>query len=70
MLCPDMTAKHQQLLRDLKTTVENLLASQVANVWYVYGGLNRLHNAVEKIFRNGCKTTESVSLIFLFPQQL
>ncbi|KAJ8952104.1 hypothetical protein NQ314_007597 [Rhamnusium bicolor] len=40
--------KYQQLLRDLKSTVEGLLVTQVANVWSIYGGLNRLHNTMEK----------------------
>uniref|UniRef100_A0A1B6MUK7 RUN domain-containing protein n=1 Tax=Graphocephala atropunctata TaxID=36148 RepID=A0A1B6MUK7_9HEMI len=47
---------YQQLLHQLKTTVEGLLVSQVTNVWHVYGGLNRLHNVISKIFKNGCKT--------------
>lgn len=55
--------KYQQLLRDLKTTVEGLLVSQVANVWYIYGGLNRLHCYIEKIFKHGCKTQENVSFL-------
>jgi run domain Beclin-1 interacting cysteine-rich containing protein len=53
--------KYQQLLRDLKTTVEGLLVSQVANVWYIYGGLNRFHCSVEKIFKHGCKSPGIVS---------
>ncbi|RZC43316.1 run domain Beclin-1 interacting and cysteine-rich containing protein, partial [Asbolus verrucosus] len=48
--------KYQQLLRDLKNTVEGLLVSQVANVWSIYGGLNRLHCSVDKIFKHGCKS--------------
>ncbi|XP_054282371.1 run domain Beclin-1-interacting and cysteine-rich domain-containing protein-like isoform X2 [Macrosteles quadrilineatus] len=51
-----MDDQHQQLLQQLKTTVEGLLISQVSNVWHVYGGLNRLHNIMCKIFRHGCKT--------------
>lgn len=46
--------KCQQLLRELKGTVEGLLVSQVPNVWSVFGGLNRLHAAVEKIFKHAC----------------
>ncbi|XP_022913541.2 run domain Beclin-1-interacting and cysteine-rich domain-containing protein [Onthophagus taurus] len=49
--------KYQQLLRDLKTTIEGLLVSQVPNLWSIYGGLNRLHVDVEKIFKHGCKTS-------------
>ncbi|XP_023704978.1 run domain Beclin-1-interacting and cysteine-rich domain-containing protein isoform X3 [Cryptotermes secundus] len=47
--------EYQQLLHSLKGTVEGLLISQVSNVWNVYGGLNRLHNAMEKIFKHGCR---------------
>lgn len=55
--------KCQQLLRELKSTVEGLLVSQVANVWSIYGGLNRLHNFVDKIFKHGCvRATENVSI--------
>lgn len=61
------SSRHQQLLRDLKSTVEGLLVSQVANVWYIYGGLNRLHSDVDKIFRNGCKvSSDGVSCVCLF----
>ncbi|GJQ66947.1 hypothetical protein Trydic_g7961 [Trypoxylus dichotomus] len=49
--------KYQQLLRDLKSTVEGLLFSQVVNLWSIYGGLNRLYVDVEKIFKHGCKVT-------------
>ncbi|XP_057669448.1 run domain Beclin-1-interacting and cysteine-rich domain-containing protein isoform X1 [Diorhabda carinulata] len=52
------TLKYQQLLRDLKNTVEGLLMTQVANVWSVFGGLNRFHNIVDKIFKHGCKGSE------------
>lgn len=56
-------SRYQQLLRDLKSTVEGLLVSQVANVWTIYGGLNRLHSSVEKIFRHGSVTgSETVSI--------
>lgn len=44
-----------ELLLLLKGTVEGLLISQVANVWSIYGGLNRLHCAMEKIFKHGYK---------------
>lgn len=50
-------ANCQDLLRDLKTTVEGLLVGQLDNVWCVYGGLNRLHNDISRIFENGCKTS-------------
>ncbi|KAF5302143.1 hypothetical protein FQA39_LY10478 [Lamprigera yunnana] len=49
------SSKHKQLLLDLKCTTESLLVAQVANVWSIYGGLNRVHNCIEKIFKNGCK---------------
>ncbi|KAK3925173.1 Run domain Beclin-1-interacting and cysteine-rich domain-containing protein [Frankliniella fusca] len=42
-----------ELLLLLKRTVEGLLISQVANVWSIYGGLNRLHCAMEQIFKHG-----------------
>lgn len=51
--------EHQQLLRDLKGIVESLLISSVDNVWNVYGGLNRLHTAVENIFKHQCKILKS-----------
>lgn len=58
------STKCQQLLRELKSTVEGLLVSQVANVWSIYGGLNRLHNFVDKIFKHGyAKAPENVSSI-------
>lgn len=60
----DYTPKYQQLLRDLKNTVEGLLVTQVANVWSIYGGLNRLHNTVEKIFKHGCKGSQEVGQYF------
>jgi hypothetical protein len=47
--------EYQQLRQSLKATVEGLLISQVSNVWDIYGGLNRLHGAVEKIFKHGCR---------------
>lgn len=47
--------EYQQLLQSLKGTVEGLLISQVSNVWNIYGGLIRLHNAMEKIFKHGCR---------------
>ncbi|KAJ8946680.1 hypothetical protein NQ318_019995 [Aromia moschata] len=62
--------KYQQLLRDLKSTVESLLVTQVANVWSIYGGLNRLHNTVEKIFVHGCKSSQEESGFFTFIQGL
>uniref|UniRef100_A0A1B6CXH4 RUN domain-containing protein n=1 Tax=Clastoptera arizonana TaxID=38151 RepID=A0A1B6CXH4_9HEMI len=46
---------HQQLLLQLKTTVEGLLINQLSYVWHVYGGLNRLHCILEKIFKHGFK---------------
>nr|XP_023021367.1 run domain Beclin-1-interacting and cysteine-rich domain-containing protein-like [Leptinotarsa decemlineata] len=63
-------SKYQQLLRDLKSTVEGLLVTQVANVWSIYGGLNRLHNAVEKIFKHGCKGSGNERSYFNFIQGL
>lgn len=50
-----LSSDYQQLLRDLKSVIESLLLSQVANVWNVYGGLNRLHNVVENIFKHQFK---------------
>lgn len=49
-------AKEQwQLLQSLRSTAEGLLIDGVSNVWNVYGGLNRLHNAMERIFKHGCR---------------
>ncbi|KAL6424817.1 hypothetical protein ACFW04_010030 [Cataglyphis niger] len=43
-----------QLLQNLRSTAEGLLIG-VSNVWNIYGGLNRLHNAMERIFKHGCR---------------
>lgn len=60
-----LVSEYQQLLRDLKSVVEGLLISQVANVWNVYGGLNRLHSVVENIFKHQFKVyTSTVSTFF------
>nr|CAI5864812.1 unnamed protein product [Callosobruchus analis] len=53
------SSKYRQLLCDLKNTVEGLLVTQVANVWTIYGGLNRLHSIMVKIFKHGCKIPEN-----------
>ncbi|KAJ1519867.1 hypothetical protein ONE63_004109 [Megalurothrips usitatus] len=47
-----------ELLLLLKGTVEGLLISQVANVWSIYGGLNRLHCAMERIFKHGYQISD------------
>ncbi|XP_015522387.1 run domain Beclin-1-interacting and cysteine-rich domain-containing protein [Neodiprion lecontei] len=52
--------EHQQLLQYLRSTVEGLLVSQVSNVWNVYGGLNRLHKCMERIFRHGSRVFDSM----------
>lgn len=44
-----------QLLQNLRSTVEGLLIDGVSNVWDVYGGLNRLHNVMDQIFKHGCR---------------
>ncbi|XP_053982017.1 run domain Beclin-1-interacting and cysteine-rich domain-containing protein isoform X2 [Hylaeus anthracinus] len=55
-MCEDAHIKEQwQLLQCLRTTVECLLVDGVLNVWNVYGGLNRLHNIMERIFKHGCR---------------
>lgn len=51
--------EYQQLLQCLRSTVDGLLVSQVSNVWNVYGGLNRLHKSMEKIFRHGTRVFDS-----------
>lgn len=62
-----LTTEYPQLLRDLKGIVEGLLISQVANVWNVYGGLNRLHSVVENIFKHQFKIySQDVSTIKYF----
>ncbi|XP_072762958.1 run domain Beclin-1-interacting and cysteine-rich domain-containing protein [Anoplolepis gracilipes] len=49
-------AKEQrQLLQSLRSTVEGLFIDGVSNVWNIYGGLNRLYNAMERIFKHGCR---------------
>ncbi|XP_012262879.2 run domain Beclin-1-interacting and cysteine-rich domain-containing protein isoform X1 [Athalia rosae] len=53
------TREQQQLLQYLRSTVEGLLVSQVSNVWNVYGGLNRLHKCMERIFRHGTRVFDS-----------
>ena len=58
--------EYQHLLQNLKLIVEGLLIRQVSNVWSIYGGLNRLHNAMEKIFKHGCRVfTPQVIYLFL-----
>lgn len=47
--------EYQHLLQNLKLTVDGLLIRQVSNVWSIYGGLNRVHNAMEKILKHGCR---------------
>ncbi|CAK9799367.1 Run domain Beclin-1-interacting and cysteine-rich domain-containing protein [Anthophora quadrimaculata] len=55
-MCEDAHLKEQwQLLQSLRNTVEGLLVDGVLNVWNVYGGLNRLHNVMERIFKHGCR---------------
>lgn len=54
-----LTIDYQQLLRDLKGIVEGLLISQVANVWNVYGGLNRLHTVIDNIFKHQLKIADN-----------
>lgn len=55
-MCGDAHIKEQwQLLQNLRSTVEGLLVDGVLNVWDVYGGLNRLHNVMERIFKHGCR---------------
>lgn len=55
------------LLLLLKGTVEGLLISQVANVWSIYGGLNRLHCAMERIFKHDYQVfNQDVSFKFFF----
>lgn len=55
-MCEDARVKEQwQLLQSLRTTVEGLLIDGVLNVWNVYGGLNRLHHVMERIFKHGCR---------------
>lgn len=51
----------QKLLLSLKVTVEGLLVNQVRNVWNIYGGLNRLYLAVERIFKHNCRTIKEVN---------
>lgn len=63
----NFSGRHQQLLRDLKSTVESLLCGRVTNVWFIYGGLSRLHQAVEKIFKHSIKgVSEQVSLLQVY----
>lgn len=64
------SAVYQQYLQQLKSTVEGLLVTQVANVWSVYGGLNRLYLCLEKIFRHGCKSASQEGSFYNFIQGL
>ncbi|XP_076269262.1 run domain Beclin-1-interacting and cysteine-rich domain-containing protein rubicon isoform X2 [Rhynchophorus ferrugineus] len=64
------TAIYQQYLQNLKCTVESLLVTQVANVWSIYGGLNRLYLCLEKIFSHGCKNISQDGIYFNFIQGL
>ncbi|XP_067944045.1 run domain Beclin-1-interacting and cysteine-rich domain-containing protein-like isoform X1 [Watersipora subatra] len=43
------------LLIDVKTTVEGLLSMPTANVWSIYGGLKRLCACVENVLNHGLK---------------
>jgi len=55
-MCENIHDKEQwHLLQSLRSTVEGLLIDGVSNVWDVYGGLNRLHNVMEQIFKHGCR---------------
>ncbi|KAG7207686.1 hypothetical protein KM043_009305 [Ampulex compressa] len=55
-MCEKSHVKEQwDLLQTLRSTVEWLLVDGVPNVWNVYGGLNRLHNVMERIFKHGCR---------------
>ncbi|RLU20784.1 hypothetical protein DMN91_007398 [Ooceraea biroi] len=59
-MCENTHEKEQwQLLQGLRSTVEGLLIDGVCNVWNVYGGLNRLHNVMERIFKHGCRIFDS-----------
>ncbi|GLH04088.1 Uncharacterized protein GBIM_09869 [Gryllus bimaculatus] len=51
----DLSEEYRQILQSLKGTAEGLLINQVSNVWNIYGGLNRLHHVMEKIFKHGCR---------------
>ena len=42
-----------RLLIKIKSTVDGLLASQGSNVWSTYGGLARITDDLEQIFRHG-----------------
>nr|CAI5864811.1 unnamed protein product [Callosobruchus analis] len=64
------SSKYRQLLCDLKNTVEGLLVTQVANVWTIYGGLNRLHSIMVKIFKHGCKIPENEGGVYKFIEGL
>ncbi|XP_030757487.1 run domain Beclin-1-interacting and cysteine-rich domain-containing protein [Sitophilus oryzae] len=64
------TVVYQQYLQSLKSTVESLLVTQVANVWSIYGGLNRLYLCLEKIFKHGCKGISQEGVFFNFIQGL
>lgn len=55
--------QYRSILHLLKSTTEGLLINQVSNVWNIYGGLNRLHHIMEKIFKHGCRVfTQEVIL--------
>lgn len=61
----------RELLQILRSTAEGLLIDEVSNVWNVYGGLNRLHNAMERIFKHGCRIFDpNVSLRLLLSKLL
>lgn len=60
------------LLNKVKSTVDVLLASRNTNVWSTYGGLSRILDDLEGIFRHGLKHC-NVSLkrkLILFPLHL
>lgn len=45
--------EHFGLLWKLKATIESLLAANTSNVWSMYGGLNRLANQLDVVFKHG-----------------
>lgn len=44
------------LLSGIKSTADVLLASRNANIWSTYGGINRIVEDLERIFRHGLKS--------------
>ncbi|KAG7169257.1 run domain Beclin-1-interacting and cysteine-rich domain-containing protein-like [Homarus americanus] len=49
------SAEVESLLSELVNTVGAVLTSRPTHVWQVYGGFQRIYDAIQRIFYHGCK---------------